>query len=145
METLAAVSLAGNIVNFLDFGLKIVSKGREIYHANDGALSEHNDLEAVTRDLLLLQTQMEQSLVTTSVAADLGDHDADLVKLLESSNKLARNLLECLNKAKALGRFRRWKSFRQAVKSVSSKGEVDDMANRLSMYRAQFKVVFYHP
>lgn len=57
-ETLAAVSLAGNIVNFLDFGLKIVFKGREIYLANDGTLSEHNDLEAVTRDLLLLQTQM---------------------------------------------------------------------------------------
>ncbi|ERF73759.1 hypothetical protein EPUS_09357 [Endocarpon pusillum Z07020] len=139
METLAAVSLAGNIVNFLDFGLKIVSKGREIYHAIDGAFSEHNDLEVVTRDLLLLQTQMEQSLVTTSAAADLGGHDVDLVKLLESSNKLARNLLECLNKAKALGRFRRWKSLRQAVKSVSSKGEVDDMANRLSMYRAQFQ------
>lgn len=77
--------------------------------------------------------------MTTSAAAELGDHDVDLVKLLESSNKLARNLLECLNKAKALGRFRRWKSLRQAVKSVSSKGEFDDMANRLSMYRAQFQ------
>lgn len=139
METLAAVSLAGNVVNFLDLGLKIVSKGREIYHSNDGTLSESNDLETVTRDLLLLQTQMERSLTTNTVAADFNQIDIDLEKLLKSSNDLARTLLERLNKAKALGRSRRWKSLRQAIKSVSSKREVDDMAQRLSAYRAEFQ------
>lgn len=139
METLAAVSLAGNIVNFLDFGLKVVSKGREIYRASDGALSENNDLEVVTRDLLVLQTRMERSLTSTTLAYDLNQPDEDLVQLLESSNELARRLLERLNMAKALGRFKRWKSLRQAIKSVSSKTEVDDIASRLTAYRAQFQ------
>jgi hypothetical protein len=139
METLAAVGLAGNIVNFLDFGLKVVSKGREIHRANDGALSQNNDLEVVTRDLLLLQTRMERSLTSTTTAYDLNQPDEDLVQLLESSNELARRLLERLNMAKALGRYKRWKSLRQAIKSVSSKAEVDDIASRLTTYRAQFQ------
>lgn len=59
-----------------------------------------------------------------------------VIKLLESSNELARKHLERLNVAEALGRFRRWKSLRQVIKRASSKREVDDMADRLSMYRA---------
>lgn len=75
-------------------------------------------------------------MVHTSAVADLDHHPLDLVKLLESSNELARKHLERLNVAKALGRFHRWKSLRQVIKRASSKREVDDTADRLSMYRA---------
>jgi hypothetical protein len=139
MESLAAVSLAGNVVNFLEFGLDIVSTAKEMRRTHDGALLRHNDLEVATRDLLLIQTQMECCLSANSVASGLGQTDIDLVKLLESSNALARSLLERLNMAKSIGGLRRWKSMRQALKSVSSKQEIDDMAHRLSDFRSQFQ------
>jgi hypothetical protein len=139
MESLAAVSLAGNVVNFLEFGLDIVSKAKEMRRTHNGALAGHNDLEIATRDLLLIQTQMEPCLSANSVASGPGQTDIDLVKLLESSNALARSLLERLNVAKSIGGLRRWKSIRQALKSVSSKQEIDDMAHRLSDFRSQFQ------
>lgn len=139
-ETLAAVGLAGNIINFPDSAVTVVSKGREIHHSHIGQLDENSDLEIVTRDLLLLQTQMEKSLESAFLTTNIGQPDNDLVKLLQSSNSLAREPLERLNKAKSLGRPRRWKSLRQAVKSVCSKREVDGMARRLMTYREQFQI-----
>jgi hypothetical protein len=139
MESLAAVSLAGNVVNFIEFGLDIVSKAKEMRRTHNGVLAGHNDLEVATRDLLLIQTQMERCLAATSAASDMGQPDRDLIRLMESSNALARSLLERLNMAKSIGGLRRWKSIRQALKSVSSKQEIDDVARRLSDFRSQFQ------
>ncbi len=51
MEALAAVSLAGNILQFLDFVGTAVSKTREIYTSATGTLKEHEDIGTVSRDL----------------------------------------------------------------------------------------------
>lgn len=45
MEALAAVSLAGNILQFLDFCKKVVSGSREIYHSLSGTSEEYESLE----------------------------------------------------------------------------------------------------
>lgn len=139
METVAAVGLASNILSFVDFGVKVVSKGHRIYRSNDGSLEENNDLEAVTNDLLVLQTRMERSLLSESLDPYQTNDDEALKKLLSASNGLAKTMLQRLNKAKAQGRFRRWRSLRQAVKSVCSKTEVDEMAQRLAQFRAEFQ------
>ena len=143
MEAIVAFGLASNIVAFVDFGLKVVSKGHHIYRSNDGSLAENNDLEVVTNDLLILQTQLSQSTgsvsaAPSSVTASV-EEEKHLRTLLAASNDSARRLLALLNKAKAQGRFRRWKSLRQAVKSVCSKNEVDDIARRLSDFRSQLQ------
>lgn len=72
--------------------------------------------------------------------APLSKNDQALAGLGATSKQVARTLLEQLNKAKAQGRFRRWKSLRQALKSVTSKSEVDDLAKRLVILRDQFNL-----
>ncbi|KAK0639655.1 hypothetical protein B0T16DRAFT_246926 [Cercophora newfieldiana] len=47
MEALAAVSLTGNILQFLDFCGKVVSGSREIYHSFSGTTKEYESLEQV--------------------------------------------------------------------------------------------------
>ena len=59
MEALSAVSLASNIVQFLEFGLRVLSKGNKIYRSVDGALEENLDLEVVTYDLVVIQTKLK--------------------------------------------------------------------------------------
>jgi len=135
MEPLSALNLASSIIQLVDFGLRVISKGNQIYHSGDGVLSENHDLEVVTNDLLVLQTRLQCSLRPQGWHAPLSDEDQALDQLSRTSNELATKLLERLNMAKAQGRFRRWKSFRQALKSVWSKKEVDDMARRLEMLR----------
>ena len=52
----------------------------------------------------------------------------------------AEKLLKKLNMAKAQGRFRRWKSLRQALKSVWSKAEVEEMARILHGFRSELQL-----
>ena len=140
MDPITALGVAGSIVQLVDFALKVVSKGNKIYHSGDGSTAENHDLETVTNDLVLIQTRLRQSLRPVDVSCALSQEDQALVDLSGSSNEVAAVLLERLNMIKAQGRFRRWKSLRQALKSVSSKTEVEELGNRLTMLRDQLNM-----
>lgn len=47
MEALAAISLAGNLAQFLEHALKAVSKTRELLKNPDSKLDENLDLEEI--------------------------------------------------------------------------------------------------
>jgi len=140
MDPITALGVAGSIVQLVDFGIKVVSKGNKIYHSGDGSTAENHDLENVANDLVLIHTRLRQSLHPFGAPGPLSEDEQALADLGAASSNVARALLEQLNKAKAQGRFRRWKSLRQALKSVSSKSVVDGLAKRLVVLRDQFNL-----
>jgi hypothetical protein len=117
MDPLSALGLAGNIVQFIDFGSKLVCKGRQIYKSSDGALEQHVDLEATTNDLVLLSAQIEPSKYRNQESDHQLKEEAVLLKLTTACNDVALTLLTTLNSIKVTGRHRRWKSVRQALKT----------------------------
>ena len=135
MEALTAIGLAANILQFIDLGIKVVSKGNQIYRSGDGTLPEHHDLAVVTNDLLLLQTKLSGCLRPSGSSSCLSEDDQALEKLAGASNDLAVQLLGRLNRVKAQGRHLRWKSWRQALKSICTKKDVDEMARRMALLR----------
>jgi hypothetical protein len=137
MDPLTAIGLAGNLLQFIELATKIISKGNRIRQSADGLLEEYHDLEIVTRDLLVLQAKLKP--VPDAADNFHSDEDREMNDLLDASNELASKLLTRLNMAKAQGRYRGWKSLRQALKSVTSKDEVEDMARRLSTFRDEFQ------
>jgi len=139
MDPLSALSIAGTVVQFVDFGLNIVSKGRRIYRSGNGTLSEYHDLELLTNDLLTLQAKLRCSIPSHTPDRKSSADDAALETLCTTSGDLAGTLLERLNMAKAQGRYRAWKSFRQALKSVWSKKAIDEMVERLLAVRDQLQ------
>ena len=58
MEALAALGLASNIIQIVDFGARLLSKSREIHHSADGSLDENNILEDVTSNLAELSFEL---------------------------------------------------------------------------------------
>ena len=135
MDPISAVGLAANIAQFVDFGIKAVSKGNQIYRSCDGRLREHQDLAIVTNDLLLLQTKLSEGLRPQGVSGCPNEDNQALEILASASNELANQLLGRLNRAKASGQHLRWKSLRQALKSVCTKKDVDEIAHRMTMLR----------
>ena len=135
MDALTAIGLAANILQFIDFGIKLVSKGNQIYRSGDGTLPENHDLAVVTNDLLLIQTKLTKHLRPQGLSSCLDEDDQALEKLAVASNKLALQLLGRLNRVKAQGRYLRWKSWRQALKSICTKKDIDEMARRTSLLR----------
>jgi hypothetical protein len=67
MEALVAFGLAANIVQFVDFGFELFSQANEIKRS--GSVSQHVDLDRVTRSL---------DLVSHKVKEGLREHDESL-------------------------------------------------------------------
>jgi hypothetical protein len=51
LDPLTALSLAGNIIQFVDFATKLFIKGREIYNPAEGLSVCDQELEMITKDL----------------------------------------------------------------------------------------------
>ena len=87
MEALAAVSLAGNILQFLSFTGDAISKTRQIHAFILGTLKEHDDLEGLTTVLRGLSGRLQ---------ASVGSVDSGLEQLCSSCNEIADELLKAL-------------------------------------------------
>ena len=140
MEALSALSLASNIVQFLEFGLRVLSKGNKIYRSIDGALDENLDLEIVTNDLLIMQTKLKRTLLASNNMQLTPDDVEAFNTMSEACAGVAEKLLERLNMVKVQGRFRRWKSLRQALKVVWSKKDIENIKNTLQSFRSEMQI-----
>lgn len=139
MDPLTVLSVAGNIVQFIQFGCQIVSKGQQIYRSTTGSLTENVDIETVANDFRALSTQLKQSsnsFYGSSVTAD----EKALHEMCDKCTDISNNLIAHLEQLKVKGdHHRKWKSFRQALKSVWNEKELDRIAERLLMFRQELE------
>jgi hypothetical protein len=138
LDALSAVSLAATIIQFVDFSSKIVSKGYHLYESADGVLSENARLGYVIADLKSLNTRLQKH----EKLGCLTKEEQALEDLSSQCSIIAKELLERLDKlnVEANTKNRKWKSFRQALKSVWNKKALDEMAATLSEYRNQIEL-----
>jgi len=92
METLAIISLVGNVVQFVDFSGKLIAKSTELYRSHEGALAENINVETATNYLVLISNKIKD-------AATIASDDA-LKRLCESCKSTADKLLAALDKVK---------------------------------------------
>lgn len=131
MEALEALSLSGVIVQFIEFGAKLVSKSKELYDSADG-LDEENAGLKTTSSIL---NQMSFDLSTTFSPSSVDERNLlELAKDCQTlSNELLRVLADIQGDPTRTGRLR---SFRQALRHVRSKPQVDGMSERLDRFRS---------
>lgn len=130
MEALIAVGLAGNIVQFVDFASKIVSKSHQLQSSTSGALSENITTKQVTEDLKLLADKL----------CHLTSTDAALEELCLGCRSVAEELLAALAKLELKGNRSQFQSVRKALKSVWGKDMVNGIEKRLFTFRDQLNL-----
>ena len=142
LDPLTALSLAGNIIQFVDFGTKVLAKGHELYKSTAGASIDHTELETIAKDLQEINDRLRQrkdSQETQSKTAT--DSEVALRKLSEQCSGVAEELIGALEKLKVQGTSnRRWKSFRQALKGLMKKEELDAITIRLQHFRDELNL-----
>lgn len=134
LDPVTAIGLTCNVAQLVELSWKICSKSRVIY--KDGMLPEHRDTETVTTDLKNINNRLLAFLDSREHDA-FSDEDKDLWKLCQSSNAIAEELLRQLDRIQISEGGARWKSLRQALKSVWLKGELDHTSARLQDFRIQ--------
>lgn len=136
MDPLTALSLAGTIIQFVDFGSRILKGSHQFYESASGALPANEELELRTRDLSDLVLKLQRPLHADDGSTP-SDHAAlkSLQTLCNTCSQVAKELLARLEGLKVEGKHKAWKSFGHAIKAAWSQREVDNLSSRLLDFR----------
>lgn len=140
MDPLSALSLAGNILQFIDFGTKLFSKAGELYKSTVGSLAANDQLELVTADLRALISKLRQSLSSEETQEETAQEDKEtwssFNRVCDEAADVADEIILRLGKLRLQdGKFRRLRSILQAVETLWSEREITSLLKRLSSLR----------
>lgn len=132
IEGLAAIGLAGNIIQFISFSYVLVSKSVEIHQSASGQSNHNIDLHIVSQDIRKF----------SSGILSKGSSSTRLADIAERCDTIAEELQQAISQLQLKQHESRkgptkWQSFRKAMKEVWGKSYVDDLKSRLELLRDQ--------
>ncbi|KAM0795956.1 hypothetical protein BDR22DRAFT_778583, partial [Usnea florida] len=131
MDPSAAFSLACGVIQVVDFSIKVLAKCKEFY--DHGALSEHQEVEGITRHLTNLRIGVisPQSLETTQAP-----EDRELLDLVKACSATAAQLVAKLQTLKIEGSHKKRQAIVKTVKAFREKRGIHDLEKRLDNHRS---------
>ena len=130
MDPITALGIAGNVVQFIDFGLKAVSKARKIHASSTGSLVENVNLTFLAEDIAVVTAKL--SIVTGSGNGNLDD-------ICKRCVEAANELLGALKRMHASGEKSKWRSARQALNAMWGRAKVEELRRKLEMWRDEIQ------
>lgn len=133
LDPMTALGLAGNIVQFVEFSIKLLGDANEIHKSAQGSLQENLDIEQIAGTIRTLQMTLRPP-----VDDDMKDDNAaedSLEALCSSCDEIAEELLGVLEQLKAHGKRSRLKSMRQAIKNIKGNTAVTELCIRLKRFQ----------
>ena len=140
LDPFSALSLAGNIVQFVDFSCKLISESQEVYRSAAGASVENVEVEIIAENLSQLSDKLTNS--STPISRDgLHKDEAALAGLAASCKEVANELLFTIQRLRVKdGPRRKWRSFHQALKTVWKESKIVELQNRLNSLRNEMTI-----
>ena len=141
MDPLSAFSTAAAVVQFVDFGYRLVKGAHELYTSPVGQKSEYIELSVVSQDL---------SNLADAVKAKLGENAGPPEEVLRICRECASTndeLQQILRKLKAQGDTKfalAADSWRVALRQATTAGDIEKLADRLSQIREQMNVALLY-
>jgi hypothetical protein len=133
-EALAAVGVAANIVQLLDFGSRFVSSCWEIYTSSRDGIGELPDLQTITKDFEGVLKDLEQS-----GAKSLPGEDRRLQPLVTKCQQLAGQLSDSIRKIIPPNKARKRDAVKEAIKRLWN-DEISFLQVRLDRLRQELVV-----
>ncbi|CAD6449145.1 4abfa950-7b23-44be-8d1d-2c2621b25fc4-CDS [Sclerotinia trifoliorum] len=137
-EPLDALSLAGTIIQFVDFSSKVIAGTNELYKSGAESLNVHQQLGLAVDDLSKLSKKLSDSysgLCGNEVKPAPADNS--FICICQNAIELSTELNGKLSSLKvtATGKRKKWQTLKQALKSVWSEKELIDLKHRLELLR----------
>jgi len=115
LDPLTAFSVAGTVIQFVDFSLQLFQRSEELYGSVGGALSVNKELDQTTHQILKLVEKLSQSLGPDGALGCQTNDEYTLAGLCDACKAVAREMISRLNDLKVKGRAQAWKSLRAAM------------------------------
>ena len=128
-EVIAFFGLAGNIMQFLDFGSKIVSKS-------------HRSKQYLALDIIATDLEHVTHGLKTSIQATPSDETSQselmLKQLAIQCRDVCLELLQVLDKLQVHNGGGRWRTLHRALASVWSESQISALHTKMDSFRQQF-------
>jgi hypothetical protein len=143
MDPLSALSLAGTVIQFVDFGSKLISQGYELYKSTNGQLAVDEELELVTSDLrdVILRIQRVNVITplhpsTSTMIDSSSSHVISFARICVEAVEVAQVILTKLDGFKIdsnikSSKSRKLETFHQILKRLWSKAQLGQLLERL--------------
>lgn len=142
MEPLSCLTVACTVVQFVDFGARVLSKGREFYLSHSGALARYEELQKDARQVnALVQVYSDQAKgLPAGVMAGMSN-------IIDECNLTAALLVSLLKdlhvqeKSGARGRFlaRFFSSGKQAMRTVVKESQIEELNQKMLKLRSDIQ------
>jgi hypothetical protein len=145
LDPITALGVAGNVVQFVDFGFRLVSNSIELYR--DRNLIQHAQLRDQARQLQTFNALLEKSLQEVKAEEDAAQvsmrYDLTSAKkpdtmtpllglAIKHCNRCVEDLLAAIEKLTVSGTHAKWQSFRHALRSIIGEAGLEATTQRLS-------------
>ena len=137
LDPFTALSLAGNVVQFVQFGCTLAAKAHEVYSSKSGSSEESLEIESVTSRLLGTVRDLENHLAVvgpSSFPDSLSKSSRRLLEIADACKMIAEDILRRLEAMKLHQPPSAWTSVRQTLKIMWTKDELDALMKRLKAY-----------
>lgn len=142
LEPLSAFSVACNVLQVIDIGVKVLSKAAEYRKADAGALTEQKDLRDVSQSLNALNTDLQAPLRPQTASRQLTIEEVRLQQANDQCLRLSKELVNVLDRLKIRDRHVLLDSLRLSIKSLWQKDKMEAMEKSLSQARDNLNVSF---
>lgn len=133
MEALTALSVASSVIQFVDFGSKLLSRSRKLYKSTQGVLTENVDIEVITVDLINLTQGLRRKLPEnrplSAPSPNNHEHfedDEAIDTICRRCLEIAQELIERLDKLKVKVDDKK-EIFQKENKNAGSELQIDKM------------------
>lgn len=133
MESLAALSLAGTVVQFVEFATKVAKGSHEIFQSAQGFTIEHEQFRALTEDLQEICDELQKPIPGDQLTSWEEKH---LKSLAEECAAECKRLQDVLSELRVKERGKRWKGLVAAVKAIGKEKAILDIQNRLETFKS---------
>ena len=134
MSGLEAIGVAAAILQFVDFGSKLLVTGYDVYRSQAGETSQAIHTQSLCTELKLLSAQLSQ---TPTRMNTLNDREKSLWQLADRTYDLAWHLGLLLDSLKLKRTsFRSWGALRQSWRILHQKNKIAEMNAQLEEIRS---------
>jgi hypothetical protein len=135
-EAVAALSLAANILQVVQCGLRFVSVAWGIYRSGQGGVDIFSDLHTISNDLEVVLRQI-QTDAPGSAPQNSASSCGGIFQLAEECAKVARQMLDSLENLGLPEKGRKREALKAAFKLTWRSDDIKSLQRRLEEFRSQ--------
>lgn len=135
MDPLSCLAIAGAVVQFLDFGCKIIAESSHLYQNGESKI--RRQAEAATNDLHDFTVRFDATLAYDAKDRVLTEEEQDLKVLCVKCKTAAETLIAKLDALNVKEKHRVWNSLATALSIVWSKKDILRMQDDLNELRLE--------